>query len=258
MPPPEDAERAIFDRFGPALLAPAPQRGFDGAAGAPARVAAGLAVYRNNIRAAFLRALEETFPAVRRLVGDGFFRYAAHEYFHRHPPRARLVPRYGDAFPVFLEGFEPARGLAYLPDVARLEIAWLGAYHAAEADALPTDEAHVRLACAPPGARATLHPSVRLFASGYPAHTLWRRNREAGAGPLAVSGAERGLFVRPHAGVLSFLLAPAPHAALDALSRGRALAEALETGLAADPQAAGPDIIAEIAALPAIVRVDIA
>ena len=37
------------------------------------------------------------------------------------PPRTAWLDAYGTEFPEFLEHFEPAASLAYLPDVARLE-----------------------------------------------------------------------------------------------------------------------------------------
>jgi len=48
-------------------------------------------------------------------------------------PRSAVMIHYGADFPGFVAAFEPAREIAYLSDVARLEDAWVEAYHAAEA-----------------------------------------------------------------------------------------------------------------------------
>ena len=53
------------------------------------------------------------------------------------PPRTPVLTTYGDEFAEFIAAFEPARELAYLADVARLEAARTHAYHAA--DAVPVD-----------------------------------------------------------------------------------------------------------------------
>ena len=57
----------------------------------------------------------------------------ARAYIAAEKPRYALIIHYGESFPDFIEAFEPARELAYLPDVARLESAWVESYHAAEA-----------------------------------------------------------------------------------------------------------------------------
>ena len=46
---------------------------------------------------------------------------------------------YGDGFPAFVASFPPAGAIPFLADVARLENAWVEAYHAAEAGALAID-----------------------------------------------------------------------------------------------------------------------
>lgn len=91
------------------------------------------AVYRNNVVMGLGSALEEIFPAVRRIVGDAFFAGMARLYLRRHPPSSPLLFAYGADFPAFVEDFEPARALPYLADVARIERAWLDAFHAADA-----------------------------------------------------------------------------------------------------------------------------
>ncbi|WP_318530149.1 MULTISPECIES: hypothetical protein [unclassified Rhizobium] len=63
-------------------------------------------------------------------------------YAERHPPRSPLLLFYGDDFADFVATFEPARDLAYLPDVIRLEAARGHAYHAA--DAVPLEPGPIK------------------------------------------------------------------------------------------------------------------
>jgi len=129
--------------------------------------------HRNNRAVSLIEALEASFPVVRRLVGNDFFRAAAKAYIRRHPPRTPVLLLYGETFGAFLEGFEPARGVAYLGDVARLEWARLNAFHAADAEPLSL----ARLAEVPQerlaDLRFTLHPSLQLLASRWPVASLW-------------------------------------------------------------------------------------
>src|SRR5262249_39103200 len=126
-----------------------------------------LQVYRNNTFSSLTAALKDTFPVVCQLVGERFFGYAAEEYILARPPRAPRLAEYGEDFADFLSGFEPARSLAYLPDVARLEWAVNAAYHAPDAPTLDP----VRIAALPQERYSHLtfvaHPSARLVASEF-------------------------------------------------------------------------------------------
>jgi len=83
-----------------------------------------LQVYRNNVAVNLTEALKAVYPAMARLVGDEFFAHAAGHYLRHHPPASGNLHDFGAVFADFLAAFEPARGLDYLPDVARLEWAW--------------------------------------------------------------------------------------------------------------------------------------
>ena len=97
------------------------------------------AVHRNNVTVSLVAALAARFPVVERLVGEEFFRAMARAYVKREPPRSPVLLHYGATFPGFIEEFEPARTLAYLGDVARLELARGRAYHAADATPVGTE-----------------------------------------------------------------------------------------------------------------------
>lgn len=225
----EIADRVCFESLGGAVRAKAPQASFDDASGPDARAAAGLAVYRNNVRAAYLRALTDAFPVVRRLVGEEFFKFLAHEYFDACPPRSPLVARYGDEMPTFLEGFDPVKGLPYLPDVARIEIGWLRAYHSPEATSLSPQEISSSIHGEASSARFELHPSLQLIGSRFPAHTIWEHNRARTAGRLrAPAMGEYVLIVRPEAAVVARTVPEPVFLAVRSLAEGFTLAEALE------------------------------
>ncbi|RRH99272.1 DUF2063 domain-containing protein [Mesorhizobium tamadayense] len=161
------------------------------------------AVYRNNVVAGLIETLKENYPAVHRIVGDEFFRAMSGQFATAHPPRSPIMLGYGAGFPEFIDGFEPAAALPYLADVARIERAWIEAYHAAEAESLSADDFlaidRARLA----QVRLALHPSLRVTQSRFPALTIWRMN-VAGGEPAAVdleAGGEDALVIRPSAEV---------------------------------------------------------
>lgn len=186
-------------------------------------------VYRNNMMVSLIEALEATFPVVQRLVGSDFFKAAAKVYIRQAPPRSPVLLLYGETFGDFLDGFEPAAGVPYLGDVARLEWARVNAYHAADAEPLTIGH----LAAVPQAqlaqTRFMLHPSLRLISSRFPVASLWAAT--SGADPQAEVDMKRGedaAVLRPMLAVDLRLLPPGGHAFMAALAGGRPLGEAAD------------------------------
>ncbi len=193
------------------------------------------AVYRNNVLASLTEALADTFPVIKRLVGDGFFAYAAHEFIRRAPPRVAMLSEFGRDFPAFLDTFPPAAGHPYLGDVARLEFAWLEAYHAPDAAPLSPLSLQGVAPMALSTVRLLLHPSRRFIVSEYPVASIWQANGPDGDGRADLAkGEERVLVIRPRQEVEVRILTPAVHAFLSALDTDRNLTEAFEAALAVD------------------------
>jgi hypothetical protein len=197
-----------------------------------------LQIYHNNVFESLTGALRAVYPVIERLVGEGFFRYAADAYIRRDPPVSGNLHDFGNRFADFLEQFSPAAGLPYLPDTARLEWAWHEAFHAA--DAAPLDPA--TLAQVPPDKyaelRFRLHPSVRLLASDYPVLRIWQVNQPDYTGDPAVDLAEGGVRIRVGRRQLTVELArltPGEQALLGTLAAQCTFAEACEAALAAQP-----------------------
>ncbi len=218
---------ATIDSFARALVdpsrpAPAATRRPDGRL-----VERRFAVYRNNVAVALIGALEARYPVVRRLVGDDFFRGMAGAYVAAEKPRSPTLIHYGDGFPDFVAGFPPAASIPYLADVARLENAWIEAYHSAEASALGLEA----LATIAPDALETLrfrpHPAARLLSFAHPAASIWAASQGDG-GPRApeVWSAEEALIARPDADVVVRVLPSGGFAVAAALFSGASLGEA--------------------------------
>jgi hypothetical protein len=196
-----------------------------------------LQVYRNNTFANLTDALAAIYPVVRRLVGEGFFEFAADRYIRMHPPRAGNLHEFGESFAMFFGSFEPASSLAYLPDVARLEWAWHEVFHAADHGAPDL----ARLAAVSESRygelRFRLHPAARLISSPYPILRIWNVNQDGYHGDEQVGldeGGVRLLVIRPALTVEIEALTPGDNALLRAFAGGASLAVAGEAALAAD------------------------
>lgn len=192
-------------------------------------------VYRNNVTASLTTALASRFPAAERIVGSEFFRAMAQAFIRFHPPRSPLLLAYGDDFPDFVAVFEPARELAYLADVIRLEAARGRAYHAG--DAAPLDPQD--LATVDPSRLGSLvftpHPSLSILSSPHPVVTIWAMNAgELDLAPMEHWQKEDVLIVRPQMVVEVIPLPPGGALLFRRLAAGLALAEAAEAAMAAD------------------------
>jgi hypothetical protein len=192
-------------------------------------LAPGLEVYRRTVRANLGGALAAAYPVVKRLVGDAFFDEAAQRYVRANPSRSGDLHDYGATFGAFLEVYEPAGKLAYLPDVARLEWACHESHHAA--DALPFNfKALAAVAAQSFGeVRFRLHPAVRLLRSFHPVAAIWEANQPPRDGtPDRLDGPDHVLVRREFLAVRVECIDAAEWTLLAGFAGGAGLAAASE------------------------------
>jgi hypothetical protein len=199
-----------------------------------ARDAKRFAVYKNNVYARLVDALRASFPAVERLVGEEFFRYAAVEYVSRTPALTATLLAYGESFPGFLAGFQPAKSVPYLSDVARLEYLYLESYHAPDAESL----AQWSDATAREPAYVPLHPSARLMTSPYEVSRIWELNRRDAPVEDVVLPPVREylLIVRPGREVEVRRVSLGAYSALRAIANGASVAQACREAISTEPR----------------------
>jgi hypothetical protein len=196
-----------------------------------------LAVYRNNVVVSLVDALAATFPVVQALVGEEFFRAMAAVFVRAQPPSSRILAWYGAGLADFIAAFEPAAGLPYLADVARLEMARVRAYHAADVAAVPPEALQAALSQPERLAylRLGLHPSLQVLASPYAVFSLWAAHQ----GTLALASvdphhAETALVYRHAMQVESMACSPATGRFIQALLQGEGLLAAASADAALD------------------------
>jgi hypothetical protein len=193
-------------------------------------------VYRNNVTVSLIEALAATYPAVQRITGVDFFRAMARFHVRATPPTSPLLFEYGRDFPAFIEGYEHAQDMPWLADTARIEHAWLDAYHAADVPPLSPD-----VLAAVPSDRLgdlvfTAHPAARILRSAYPAVTIFAMNRVEGPiTPLRSNTAEDALITRPDMEAAVRLLPPGGAAFLKGLIDGGTLGAAAATAFTEAP-----------------------
>lgn len=196
------------------------------------------AVYRNNVHHGLLETLRAIFPSVAAIMGEEAFRSAAIAHIRAHPPKGPVLAHYGGDFPDWLARRHPSAP-AFLPDLARLEAAWLETYHARDAE--PLNGAF--LASLDPDAAAQLclapHPATRMIASPHPLFDLFEAREQwppQGGIPRGTpaDGNEAVLLTRPALEIRMARLRGGLKSFVETLLEGLPLAEALEAGLATD------------------------
>ena len=218
--------RAILD---PAADVPAGLANPDGTAAAKR-----FDVYRNNVVGSLVGVLEATFPVLRMLLGDEFFKATAGIHARECPPRSPLLMFYGEDMPAFLERFEPVAHRKYLPDMARLELALRRSYHAADAEPAAPEAIGALAPEQLMHARLALAPAVNMVRSHWPIHGIWRANTEESA-PRPEAKGEDVLVTRREFDPEPALLPPGGAGFVTALQRGRSIADAVDGGLADTP-----------------------
>lgn len=193
-------------------------------------------VYRNNVVVGLIDALKAAYPSLLAIMGEMNFARVGRHFIAAHPPRSPMMQDFGAGFAEFLAGFAPLRGSPFLADVARLERAWLEAYHAA--DAAPLTGAD--LAGLAPEAMAGLvlpaHPALAVICSDHPIGDLfaYRFGRPERGPDLAAS--QSALVTRPELEVRVTMVTRPQARFLGSLAAGQPLGEATEATLAAEPE----------------------
>jgi hypothetical protein len=193
-------------------------------------------VYRNNVTVSLIDALASIYPAVRRITGEDFFRAMARFHVRATPPQSPLLFEYGRDFPDFIERYEYAQPMPWLADTARLERAWLDAYHAEDAAPL-SPEALASVAPKRLGDLVfTAHPATLIVRSPYAVVTIFAANRGEGpVGRIDASLVEDALITRPDAEVVVRHLPPGGATFLSSLMAGQSLGDAAGAALQASP-----------------------
>lgn len=204
-------------------------------------------VYRNNVTVSLIDALAAIYPAVQRITGPDFFRAMARFHVRESPPTSPLLFEYGYGFPGFIAGYEHAQTMPWLADVARVERAWLDAYHARDAAPL----APAQLAAVAPERLADLvfkpHPAAQIVRSDFSAVTIFAANRDsAPVSRIDASTPEDALITRPEFDVIVRHLPPGGAVFATGLMAGLPLGEAASSALDASPDF---DIATNIAGL---------
>jgi Putative DNA-binding domain len=221
------------------------------------------AVYRNNVAVGLIGALEARYPVSRRIAGDDLFRALARAFVRANKPRSPIMIAYGGEFPEFVAEWNRHReersdaaiqraggrpttpgllrfarnddrgstqlrqALASLPDVARLENAWVEAYHSEDASVATVGELGSLSPECLPGTRIAFHPAARLLRFATPAASIWAAAQNPDHSvALTEAPGEDALITRPDCDVRVRVLPPGGYDFALKMREGATLIEA--------------------------------
>lgn len=157
-----------------------------------------LDIYYNNTLSGLSDALANIYPVTQRIVGEGFFKTVARFYIKASPLKAGNRNGFGHELPAFLQSFEPAQTLPYLPDVAAVESAFFQAGIAADQSPLTAEDIGAQ-AENMSGFKLALHPSAQIIPQIYNGFEIWQEHKKETVGEIRlVKNAHALLCWRDH------------------------------------------------------------
>ncbi len=144
----------------------------------------------------------------------------------RDPPTPYAAPTRGGG--CANDSGSAQQALATLPDVARLENAWVEAYHAEDASVATVGELAALSPDCLPETRIVFHPAARLMRFATPAASLWASAQSCGHPAAPTEGiGEDALITRPDCDVRVRVLPPLGFDFALSLREGATLVEAV-------------------------------
>ncbi|MBU6339034.1 MAG: putative DNA-binding domain-containing protein [Rickettsiales bacterium] len=151
-----------------------------------------LEIYRNNVFGNFDSVLSSVFEVVKKILGEKDFNKFVSEYIKKFPSTSGNLDLYGDNFLKFIKGKLKTHKLAYLEDLAKLELLYHKAYFAKDVKKKFDVEKFQKLTSENyNNLTLELHPSCFLFSSKFPIFTIWKSAKKK----IAISGKEEYVLI---------------------------------------------------------------
>jgi hypothetical protein len=194
-------------------------------------------VYAHGYLTRLNEALEQTFPAVRRILGEAAFSALVERFVREYPPVSFDLARAGDLLPLYLERDAFGRQLPFLPDLASLERRIAEAFVAPDTPLLTA--ADLRGLTPDEVARLPLRlaPGAAVVGSDFPLFDLWKCRTEEDDEAVSIELGNRPsvlLVSRPDVQVLCRPVGEDEFLLAEAAAWGEATLEVIQARAAAD------------------------
>ena len=102
--------------------------------GSPEELRRRLHVYRNNYVHSLSEAISDSFPVLKRLLGDDLFKALARDYVKHSPPESASLLHYGYHFLSYVDNHPSCENLVFLKDVGHIEWLYIQCFHGPNAN----------------------------------------------------------------------------------------------------------------------------
>lgn len=187
-----------------------------------------LSIYRNNTLLGLTDILVGTYPVIHKLVGASYFKTMSRHYIEENPQPAGNRHSFGAELASFLDRYEPALSLPYLPDIAKIEWAYFQALLADDAEAINAQQLGQTIA-AHADCSLSLHPSAQLITQRHNALEIWQAQQQESSGTVRLEHKLHQLLVwrDPADSILILPISYEMTALLGHCQKGVSLAQAL-------------------------------
>lgn len=197
------------------------------------------AYYRGHLFTTWENICTSTYPVLKQLVGEDFFRDLTRAYGIRFPSQSGDITAFGRQLPSYIKTLENCQPYPYLGDVAALE--WLihHAYYLPTTPPVMLNQLQGMSTEAWGQLRFQLQPSCFLFSSPFAVADIWQAHQNISPTfPTVINQPNYCLISRPYGATHHHVhLSPLPHKSyqiLNHLFTGHTLEEALTLSLAED------------------------
>ncbi|MFL0798843.1 MAG: DNA-binding domain-containing protein [Agarilytica sp.] len=187
-----------------------------------------LAIYQNNTYHSLIEAVKDLYPSIATTVGDDFLSRAAKLYIQQSPPRSAAMVDFAHDFPDFLSQNSEEHKIAYLCDLAKLDLHQHLSYHAKdETSVQPAFFATLDIETL---AASKVKPvrSAHLLASPFAIFDMWQLARGDDIEEIHADTPQNILVIRQQESVEVYCIAPGLFAFLEALTKQHTIVNALE------------------------------
>jgi hypothetical protein len=143
-----------------------------------AEALARLNIYRRNVFGNFNSVLQSIYEVVAKVLGEKYFAQICKIYLEKNFSKSGNLDDFGLNFPKFLQENLSLHKLTYLPDLARLDLAFHQAHFAKISEIFPlqkfqklSEENYFNL-------QFKLHPSIQILKSNYAIFSIWKNANE--------------------------------------------------------------------------------
>ena len=140
-----------------------------------------LAIYRSHLNGAHETTLQQVYPAIHRILGEGYFHQLARLYRIQYPSMHPDLNIYGEYFSEFLtqqiQLHDVLAEYCYLPDLARHEFSWHGCYFAKDSQLFDFAKFSAIQESNFDRLTFSVNPSLSIHKTDYPVIEIWQANQ---------------------------------------------------------------------------------